>query len=355
MNAPGAAATRCARTALALLILAELSGREHHVEAQSLPTATLAGRVTTEDGAGLPGITVRLESKSLQGVREISTSATGDFLAALLPAGEYIVTFHGEGNADVSRNVTLPAATTVRLDQRMDPAAVAESVEVAADAVTTASLAAPEIEANYEKHLVDVLPLDRSFRAIVLLAPGVTDNGPRGNVGATNDRNALMLSGAFSYSNLFLINGVVVNENLRGQPNDLFIEDAIEETTVSTGNISAEYGRFTGGVVNAITRSGGNDFHGSFRRNVQQRPLDGQQPVRPRARSRQPRDERHRDLRGDVRRAGLEGPHLALRRRTLRGAVRFRGDPCWSSAPGTSIPRRRPTSTRPTSGASKAS
>src|SRR5262249_29626880 len=46
---------------------------------------------------------------------------------------------------------------------------------------------------------------------------------------------------------------------------DLFIEDAIEETSVLTGNISAEYGRFTGGVVNAITKSGGNDFHGSFR------------------------------------------------------------------------------------------
>ena len=121
------------------------------------------------------------------------------------------------------------------------------------------------IEANYKKQLIDNLPVDRSLRSIVLLAPGVTDNGPRGNVGTTNDRKALMISGALSYSNLFLINGVVVNENLRGQPYDLFIEDAIEETTIKTGSISAEYGRFTGGVVNAITRSGGNDVNGSFR------------------------------------------------------------------------------------------
>jgi hypothetical protein len=251
------------RAVLALLVLAGLSGTPI-AEAQSLPTATLAGKVTSDDGAGLSGITIHLESKSLQRFRETSTSATGDFLAALLPAGEYTVTFRAEGMQDVSRSVTLPAATTVRLDLTMQPAAVTESVEVGADA-SAAALTTPAIEANYDKRLVDRLPLDRSLRAIALLAPGVNENGPQGNVGTTNNRKALMISGAFSYSSLFLINGAVVNENLRGQPNDLFIEDAIEETTISTGNISAEYGRFTGGVVNTITKSGGNDFHGSFR------------------------------------------------------------------------------------------
>ena len=87
MTAPVSAAARSARAALAVLLLAELSGTSPVIEAQSLPTATLAGKVTAEDGEGLPGITIRLESKSLQGVREISTSATGDFLAALLPPG----------------------------------------------------------------------------------------------------------------------------------------------------------------------------------------------------------------------------------------------------------------------------
>jgi hypothetical protein len=68
-----------------------------------------------------------------------------------------------------------------------------------------------------------------------------------------------------SYDNLYLVNGAVVNENLRGQPHALYIEDAIQETTVLTGGISAEFGRFTGGVVSAITKSGGNDFSGSVR------------------------------------------------------------------------------------------
>jgi len=265
MSAPASAAARCARATLSLLfLLGELSGTKPAVEAQSLPTATLSGRVAAENGEGLPGITIRLESESLQGIRETSTSETGDFLAALLPAGKYTVTFQAGGMQTVARTVDLPAAATVRLDQRMQPAAVAESVEVSASE-STARLTTPAVEANYDKSLVDRLPLDRSLRSVALLAPGVNENGPQGNVGTVNNRKALMLSGAFSYSSLFLVNGVVVNENIRGQPNDLFIEDAIEETTISTGNISAEYGRFTGGVVNAITKSGGNELHGSFR------------------------------------------------------------------------------------------
>jgi len=198
VTAAASAAARCARAALTLLLLAELSGTEPVIDAQSLPTATLAGKVTAEDGAGLPGITIRLESESLQGVREISTATTGDFLAPLLPAGEYTVTFQADGMQRVSRAVTLRAASTVRLDQRMQPAAVAESMDVTADAAYGAALTAPQIEANYKKQLLDRLPVDRSLRSVVLLAPGVTENGPSGNVGTTNDRKGLMISGALS-------------------------------------------------------------------------------------------------------------------------------------------------------------
>ncbi len=62
-----------------------------------------------------------------------------------------------------------------------------------------------------------------------------------------------------------MVNGVVINENIRGQGVPLVIEDAVQETTVSSGAISAEFGRFSGGVVNAVTKSGGNRFSGSFR------------------------------------------------------------------------------------------
>ena len=75
-----------------------------------------------------------------------------------------------------------------------------------------------------------------------------------------------------SFENLFMVNGVTVNENLRGQANDLYIEDAIQETTVATAGISAEYGRFSGGVVNVVTKSGGN-FSRIVPRDAEQRQL----------------------------------------------------------------------------------
>ena len=104
-----------------------------------------------------------------------------------------------------------------------------------------------------------LIPIDRTIDSITLLSPGVTEAGPN---------NQITISGAQSFDSIFLVDGVIVNENLRGQPNPLYIEDAIQQTTVLTGGVSAEFGRFTGGVVSTITKSGGNEFSGSLRDNL---------------------------------------------------------------------------------------
>ena len=88
-----------------------------------------------------------------------------------------------------------------------------------------------------------------------------------------------MISGAPSYENTFYVDGSVINETLRGQPQNLFIEDALQETTIQTGAISAEYGRFTGGVVTAISKSGGNDFTGSLRDSLTNPKWTSQTPL----------------------------------------------------------------------------
>lgn len=228
---------------------------------QGLPTATLTGKVTAEGGTSLPGVTVTVESRSLQGKRDVTTSGTGDYIFNLLPAGDYTVTFSLAGMRPVQKTINLEAARLARIDQELQPAAVTESVTVSGESSPAAILESTQVAANFKKEFIEKLPTGRTLAATTLLAPGVNNNGPGGN-----DRLAsIQISGAPTYENLFLINGVVVNENLRGQPHDLFIEDAIQETTVLTAGISAEYGRFTGGVVSAVTKSGGNRFSGSFR------------------------------------------------------------------------------------------
>ena len=118
----------------------------------------------------------------------------------------------------------------------------------------------PTIGANFNTKLINDLPTGRTPFTIAELAPGLTDNGP--NAGQ------LTIGGAFAYDNVFLINGVDVNDNIFGTNNNLFIEDAIEETQVLTSGISAEYGRFSGGVVNIVTKRGGDIFSGSYRHNL---------------------------------------------------------------------------------------
>jgi hypothetical protein len=78
----------------------------------------------------------------------------------------------------------------------------------------------------------------------------------------------LAISGGFGYDNVFMVDGVDINDTINGTANTLYIEDAIQEATILTNGIPAEYGRFTGGVVNLVTRSGGNSFSGSIRENL---------------------------------------------------------------------------------------
>ncbi len=226
--------------------------------AQTNPTGTITGQVVDPQGGVLPGVTVTVASPSLQGTRSAATSANGDYLIPFLPAGEYTATFELSGFQTLTKKVRVQVAETIPLDVRLAMAGVAEQLTVTADAPSDFTQAATAA-ASYKADLIDRLPVGRDIRGAVLLAPGTTDTGPG------RENGNITFSGAASYEGLFLVDGVVVNETLRNQPSLVFLEDAIEETKTSTAAISAEYGRFAGGVANVITKSGGNDFSGSLR------------------------------------------------------------------------------------------
>lgn len=220
---------------------------------QGNPTGTLTGRVSNE-GVGLPGVTVTAKSPSLQGQRQAVTGGSGDYLIPLLPAGNYTISFEISGFQSEKRDIYVAAAQTMKVDASLKLAAVAAEAVVTAEKETISQT--QQVATTWTSETTGKLPIARTFQAAVLLTPGTTANGPN---------NGIVISGAQSYENLFMINGVVVNENIRGQALDLYIEDAVQETTTTTGAISAEYGRFAGGVVNVLTKSGGNSFSGSFR------------------------------------------------------------------------------------------
>jgi outer membrane receptor protein involved in Fe transport len=224
---------------LATPIVAQISG-------------TLAGTVT-QDGVPLPGVTVTITSPNLQGSRTAVTNEGGGYNFPALPPGDYTVRYELEGMQTVTRRINVALAQNARLDAALQMSTVTEAITVTAAAPAVAET--QEIQTTFQHETIEDLPVGRTIVAITNLAPGVSANGV----------NGLQISGSMSYDNLYTVNGVVIQENLRGQPENLFIEDAIQETTIQTGAISAEFGNFTGGVVNAITRSGSNEFSGSLR------------------------------------------------------------------------------------------
>jgi hypothetical protein len=226
--------------------------------AQGVQTGTLRGTVVDAQDAAIPGATVTVESPSLLQVRSEVTDAAGLYVFRALPPGEYTVTVTMPSFKDVTRTVTVPLGGTVEQNAHLVLASLTEEVHVVG--TVPPPMASPTVGINVKHAEVEALATSRTLQGIATLSPAVNTNTP--NAGQ------LAINGGFSFDNIFMVNGVDVNDNLFGSPQNLFIEDAIDETQVLTSGISAEYGRFSGGVVNAITKSGGNTFSGSYRLNL---------------------------------------------------------------------------------------
>jgi outer membrane receptor protein involved in Fe transport len=232
-----------------------------------IPTGTLIGHV--DDGkVPLPGVTVTVTSPSLQGARIATTSVNGDYIFTFLPPGDYNVRFELQGFQTVETGIKLSAAQRSTVNATMPQAKVAEEVTVTGsyETISTSAQAASTITQD----LLNKLPIAQTFYNYASLAAGTASTGPSGN---------LTISGAASFENLFMVNGVSIQDNIRNTPTNLFIEDAIQETTTQTAAVSAEYGRFAGGVVNMLTKSGGNEMHGSVRLNLDSSKWSNKAPL----------------------------------------------------------------------------
>jgi hypothetical protein len=231
---------------------------------QGVQTATLEGTVTDQSGTPLPGVTITVSSPAMMGERTAVTTGTGDYNLRGLPPGEYRIRFSLEGMKANEVKKTLALGVPTRVDAQMRVAAVAEAITVTAAAPSV--LETSTVGTNIKKEQVEELPLLRTPTDIASLSPGVT--GDRGGRATTPVAGQISINGGMAYDNNFMINGVNFQDNIFGNTNNLFVEDAIQETQVLASGISAEYGHFTGGVLNVITKSGGNTFQGTFRDNM---------------------------------------------------------------------------------------
>jgi hypothetical protein len=237
---------------------------------QGVQTGTISGNLQSIDSLPLPGVTVVATSPDLQGERLAVSDENGVYYFRGLLPGTYDLTFDMPGFQPAARaGVPVSAGGLATVDATMPLATVTETITVTAEAppaVTTS-----RTSQTYTKAEIDLLPTGRRPFDVAELSPGVTTNA--------FNTSALTMAGSFGYDNVFMVNGVDVNDNVLGTSNDLFIEDAIQETTVLTHGVSAEYGRFSGGVVNVVTKSGSNLFSGSFREGLSNPKWIGRTPL----------------------------------------------------------------------------
>jgi outer membrane receptor protein involved in Fe transport len=230
-------------------------------------TASLAG-VVKAFGETLPGATVTITAPELQGPRSTITGETGAYSFSALPPGHYAITITFAGMETRVIRSTLRLSQVTRVDAVMET--TSEAITVSGN--TPSVIETPQVSTNMTLPFIERLPIQRNQLATAQFAPGVNSN--------TLSNGQLYISGGPGYDNLVLVNGVVVTENTRGQMRPMYVEDAIQETTVLTGAISAEYGRFSGGVVNTITKSGGNELRGSLRDSLSNPSWSAQSPAR---------------------------------------------------------------------------
>jgi hypothetical protein len=249
---------------VSFLLLGMLFAGSAPVAAQAI-TATLEGKVTDASGGVIAGATVTATNTSTKISRSAHTSELGDYRIPLLPAGEYEVAVEQQGFQKEARKITLLVAQLATLDFTLQVGTLAQEVRVEAGA-TVLERTRTEVSSVIVEQQIDALPVNgRQFIDFALLAPGVT-------IGETTSGSTdvivepvtkLSFAGQNINYNLVLVDGADNISTASGLQKSTPSQEAVQEFRVINTQYSAEAGRAVGGIVNIITKSGTNDWHGS--------------------------------------------------------------------------------------------
>jgi hypothetical protein len=224
------------------------------VTAFAQTTGYIEGSCAGGDDVPLPGVTVEISSPSMQGTRVDVTDADGRFRFPAIPPGEYSLTAALAGFGTVHhQDIDVDLDRTVKLKVVLPPPAFEDVVEVTGEAPVV-DVTSTELGTNFDQQELTSMPLGRNFTSAVNLLGGVQYENA--------DTDGFSIYGSTGAENNYVIDGVDSTGVRYGVQGKTINMEFVEEVQVKTGGYDAEYGRALGGVVNVITKSGGNDFHG---------------------------------------------------------------------------------------------
>src|SRR3989441_5380349 len=230
---------------------------------------SIQGTVSDGSGHAIAGAHVAVRNAGTGDVRELVTEPSGRYHAPLLPPGEYEVKVSMTGFQTVERRgVRLTVGQDAVLDVALDLGKISEEVVVDADA-SRVNLTSGAVSGLVGEKEIRDLPLNgRSFQQLALLQPGVQAALAAGNDVVGGRTPKISINGARPEQNNFLLDGTDINNVYNKTPGSaggvLLGVEAVLEFQVLTNAYSAEFGRSSGGGINAVTRSGVNEYHGSL-------------------------------------------------------------------------------------------
>ncbi len=216
-------------------------------------TGQIFGKVLDDQGAPLPGVSITAKGPRLVGTATAVTDAQGAYRLFALPPGTYSIEYTLTGFQPlVRKEIIVTAEMTVTLDITLKTSTIAEEITVIGqspliDVKSTAR------GATMNRQVFTLLPKGRNFDSLLVTVPGVTDEPLL--AGKSVD-------GASGAENMWYVDGISTTNLINGSSGQGVNFDFVEEVNFKSSGYNAEYGGSLGGVVNVLTRSGGNEFHG---------------------------------------------------------------------------------------------
>jgi outer membrane receptor protein involved in Fe transport len=223
-------------------------------------TGQVEGVVKDPTGAVIKGARVTATSPSLIGLQDVKTDGEGHYRLYNLPPGPYTISVEAQGFIRSEQKevvVSLDRTTTLNVD--LAPAGAAETVTVTSGDAAPLDATSSETNTVVSETLFTRLPTTRTLSSVISIAPSVVGGGLRD---ANGREAAPSIGGSSGPENNYILDGVSTTDPAFGTQGSNIAFDFIQEVQVKTFGFSAEYGHSTGGIINAITKSGGDEFHG---------------------------------------------------------------------------------------------
>jgi hypothetical protein len=230
-----------------------------------IPSGTILGGVKDAQGAAVPGATVTATNAGTQFSRTVVTDAEGQYTLPLLPVGNYTVLVAMPGFKNFSQSgIVLEVGRNARVDATIELGNVAEVVSIVADAPLVETTTGALSRTVGQNEVLNLPLVNRDLYSLLSLTGGVTSNDNSNSLGGPEQLTTINGSSRAQMGSVnFQLDGGNNTAGLRGTGNPAPNPEAVQEFRVLTNGYAAEYGRYAAGVVDVVTKSGTNAFHGA--------------------------------------------------------------------------------------------